>query len=352
MTSLLTVIYAIILFSVIIFVHELGHFVFAKAFNVYVEEFAIGMGPAIFKKKWGETLYSVRAIPMGGYCKMEGENEESENPRAFSNKSKIQRLIILCAGAVMNLLLGLLVVVLLNGFYSGDTFATTTIASVMENSPAYTAGLREGDKIISLNGHKVNIRSDFSVYNSEETLEIEIKRADEKIKLSVTPKSYILDAEGNIVKEGDGEGAVKLIGITFGTEEKNLLNVIRNSFYESIFIGKSIYMSLIDMVSGNVRVDDLSGPVGIVNEINNAAKIGFAYLLYLMAIITINLGIFNLLPLPALDGGRVFFIFIEIIIGRPIPQKYEGYVHAIGFLLLILLMLFVTWNDINRIFLK
>ncbi len=352
MTSLLTVIYAIILFSVIIFVHELGHFIFAKCFNVYVEEFAVGMGPAIFKKKWGETLYSIRAIPMGGYCKMEGENEESENPRAFSNKSKIQRLIILCAGAVMNLVLGLLVVILLNGFYSGDTFATTTVSTVIANSPAENAGLMAGDKIISLNGHRVNIRSDFSVYNNKETLDLEIKRNGEKIKLSLTPKSYILDDKGNIVKEGEGEGTVKLIGITFGTEKRTFLNVIKNSFYESIFIGKSIYMSLIDMVSGNVRMDDLSGPVGIVNEINNAAKVGFSYLLYLMAIITINLGIFNLLPIPALDGGRVFFILIEIIIGRQVPQKYEGYVHAIGFLLLILLMLFVTWNDITKIFLK
>lgn len=352
MTSVLTAVYAILLFSVIIFVHELGHFIFAKSFNVYVEEFAVGMGPAIFKKKWGETVYSLRIIPMGGYCKMEGENEESENPRAFSNKSKIQRLIILCAGAAMNLILGFLVVIILNGVYSGDTFATTTVSTVLKNSPAEAAGLMEGDRVTHLNGHKVNIRSDFSVYNNKEAMDITVIRNGEKINVRVTPKSYILDENGNILKEGEGEGAVKLIGITFGTEKKSLYNVIRNSFYESIFIGKSIYMSLIDMISGNVRMDDLSGPVGIVNEINNAAKVGFSYLLYLMAIITINLGVFNLLPIPALDGGRVFFILIEIIIGRPVPQKYEAYVHAIGFLLLITLMLFVTWNDISKIFFK
>lgn len=352
MTSLLTVIYAIILFSVVIFVHELGHFMFAKAFNVYVEEFAIGMGPALFKKKRGETLYSVRAIPMGGYCKMEGENEESDNPRAFSNKTKLQRLIILCAGAVMNLILGFIVVLILNGFYSGNTFTTTTIDKVLENSPAYHAGIKTNDKIIGINGHRVNIRSDFSMYNNKETMDLEIKRGNEKIKLSVTPKSYILDKDGNIIGEGDGEGSSRLIGITFGTEEKSFLSVLKNSFYESIFIGKSIYMSLIDMVSGNVKMDDISGPVGIVNEINNAAKVGFFYLLYLMAIITINLGIFNLLPIPALDGGRVFFILIELIIGKKISQDYEGLVHAIGFILLIVLMLFVTWNDISKIFLK
>lgn len=352
MTALLTVIYAILLFSVIIFVHEAGHFIFAKLFDVYVIEFAIGMGPCLFKKKIGETLYSIRLIPMGGYCKLEGEDGESDNPRAFSNKSKIKRLIILSAGAIMNLILGFLVVLSLNLGYSSAPYATLDIANVMEGTPAYTAGLKEGDRIISLNGHKVNIRSEFSVYNDKETMDIVVKRGNEKINFKVTPKSYLLDDNGNIIKESSEEGSYKLIGIEFATKERTFFNTLKYSFYESVFIGKSIFLSLKELITGKASVNNLSGPVGIVNEINTAAKTGFSYLLYLMALITINLGIFNLLPIPALDGGRILFIIVEFIIRKPVPPKYEGMIHAIGFLLLILLMIYVTGNDIIRIFIK
>lgn len=352
MTALLTIVYAILLFSVIIFVHEFGHFIFAKIFNVYVIEFAIGMGPAIFKKQKGETLYSIRLIPMGGYCKLEGEDGESDNPRAFINKTKLQRLIILSAGAIMNLILGFAVVFIMNFGFGADSYATTTIAKVNENTPAYTAGLKAGDKIISLNGHKVNIRSDFFVYNDKDSMEIDIKRGNEKLNFSVKSKSYLLDKNGKIIKESSEEGSVKLIGIEFGVEDKTFLNTVRYSFFESVFIGKTIFLSLKDLITGAVSPDNLSGPVGIVNEINTAAKVGIEYLLYLMALITINLGIFNLLPIPALDGGRILFIVIESIIGKPVSPKYEGLIHGIGFLLLILLMIYVTGNDIFKIFIK
>ena len=350
MTGILTAIYAILLFSVIIFVHEFGHFIFAKIFGVYVHEFAIGMGPAIFKKQKGETLYSIRIIPMGGYCKMEGEDGESDNPRAFSNKKKWQRLIILSAGAIMNLILGFVVVLGMNMGLDSDYYLSTEIAKVTEGTPAYEVGLKEGDKIIKLNGHKINIRSDFSVYNNKETMDILVKRGNEKLEFSITPRSFLLDENGNIIKESNEEGSRKLAGIEFGKEDKTFFNTIKYSYYESLFIGKSIILALGDIISGDVSPDQLSGPVGIVNEINTAAKTGFDYLLYLMALITINLGIFNLLPLPALDGGRIFFILIEAIIGKPIAPKYEGLIHAIGFLLLIMLMLYATWNDITRIF--
>ncbi|MBR4893035.1 MAG: RIP metalloprotease RseP [Clostridia bacterium] len=352
MSSFLTVIYALLLFSVIIFVHEFGHFIFAKIFGVYVHEFAIGMGPAIFKKKKGETLYSVRLVPMGGYCKMEGEDGQSDNSRAFSNKSKTKRLIILSAGAVMNLLLGFIVVLILNFGFSSNFYVSTSVANVLENTPAYTAGLRAGDKIERLNGKKVNIRSEFMVYNNKEDMEITVKRGRETLTFNVTPKSYLLDESGNIIKESSEEGSHKLIGIEFSKEEKTLLSVIKYSYFESLFIGKTIFISLGQLITGEVSPDNLSGPVGIVKEINTAANTGFDYLLYLMALITINLGIFNLLPLPALDGGRILFILIEAVIGKPVSLKYEGIIHAIGFMLLILLMLYATWNDILRIFTK
>ena len=352
MTAFLTVIYAVILFSVIIFVHEFGHFIFAKLFGVYVHEFAIGMGPALFKKQKGETLYSVRLIPMGGYCKMEGEDGESDNPRAFSNKPKLQRFVILVAGALMNLILGFIVVTVMNSAFGADYFASTDISKVLNDTPAYTAGLKEGDKIVALNGHKVNIISDFNIYNNKETLDITVKRDGELHEYSVKPEYFTVDKDGNIIgKSKTGEGK-RLIGIEFGTEDKNLISIIRNSFYESVLIGKTIFLSIGDIISGRVSADNLSGPVGIVNEINNAAKVGFDYLLYLMALITINLGIFNLLPVPALDGGRILFVLIEAVIGRPVSPKYEGIIHAIGFLLLILLMLYATGTDILRIAFK
>ena len=352
MTTVALILIGILLFALIIFVHEFGHFIFAKIFNVYVIEFAIGMGPAIFKVQKGETLYSLRLIPMGGYCKLEGEDEKSDSPRAFSNKPKLQRLIILAAGAIMNLLLGFIVVLSMNLAYGADSFATTTIGKVVENTPAYTAGLKEGDKIVSLNGHKINIRSEFMVYNDKESMDLTVKRGKEKLNFKVTPKNYLLDKDGHIIKESSEEGSYKLIGIEFKLAEKTFLNTLTNSFFESVFIGKTIFLSLKDLVSGSVSPDNLSGPIGIVNEINTAAKIGIEYLLYLMALITINLGIFNLLPIPALDGGRIIFILIEMIIGKPVSQKYEGIIHAIGFLLLILLMIYVTGNDIFKIFIK
>jgi len=352
LNTVLTVVYALIIFSVIIFVHEFGHFIFAKMFDVYVMEFSIGMGPVLFKKQKGETLYSIRAIPMGGFCQLEGENGESENPRSLGKKNRLKRFIILFAGSFMNLILGFLVVLALNGFFGGDIYATTTVDEVTYGTPAYEAGMMPGDKIINLNGNKVNFSMDYRVYNNRETLDIIALRDGEKISFKLTPKSYILDENGNIVKESNEKGALKLIGVKFGTENKSFLTTVKNSYFQSVLIGKMIFISVKELVSGQVSADNLSGPVGIVSEINTAAKHGIDYILYIMALITINLGIFNLLPLPALDGGRIIFVLIEAIIRRPISPKFEGIVHTIGFVLLILLMLYATGNDFMRIFIK
>ena len=350
LTTLLTIVYAVLIFSVIIFVHEFGHYIFAKIFDVYVIEFSIGMGPTLFKKQIGETLYSVRAIPMGGFCQLEGENGESENPRSFGKKGKLKRFIILAAGSFMNLILGFLVVFIMNISANNDYYIAPVIDEVYANTPAYTEGLLKGDRIIKINGNKVNFYSDYAMYDNKEEKEITVLRNGEKINFKLTPKSYLMDKEGNIIKESTEEGSVKLIGIKFGTEEKTFLTTVKNSYFESLLIGKMIFISIKDIISGVVSADNLSGPVGIVNEINTAAKKGIDYILYIMALITINLGIFNLLPLPALDGGRITFIIIEAIIGKPVPAKYEGIVHAIGFILLILLMIYATGNDFIRIF--
>ncbi len=344
MSGILTVIYAIIIFSVIIFVHEFGHFITAKLFDVKVSEFAIGMGPALFKKQKGETTYAVRAIPIGGFCAMEGENGDSDDPRAFAKKSKLKRFIILASGAFMNLILGFVVMLILLGVYNQSGFVSTVIDKVEPGMPAFEAGIREGDRVISVNGYRVYMKSEIDVYGSfEESYEIKIKRGNEKLTFNVTPRETELEAGGETYKR-------KMIGVSFKAEEKNFLTLIKYTFHNSVFLGKLVLISLKQLVTGAVSPSNLSGPVGIINEINTAAKSGLSDILYLMALITINLGLFNLLPLPALDGGRILFIIIEAIIRKPVPAKYEGLCHAIGFMLLIALMLYATGNDILRLF--
>lgn len=333
-----------LIFSVIIFVHEFGHFITAKLFKVKVHEFAIGMGPAIFKKQKGETLYALRIIPIGGYCAMEGENGESDDPRSFGMQSKTKRLIILAAGAIMNLILGFFVFTAFLGIYNQGLFTTTTVESVAENSPAYEAGIKAGDKIIKVNGHRVNIRSEIDIYGTfEKDYSIVVKRGKEKLSFKITPTE--IEEEKNGVKQKR-----RIVGIYMKTVKKSFLTVLEYAFKNTVFMGRLVFISLQQLISGAVSPTGLSGPVGIINEINSAAKSGFSDILYLLALITINIGLFNLLPIPALDGGRIFFIFIEAIIRKPIPAKYEGLCHGIGFALLIGLMLFATGNDILRIF--
>ncbi len=344
MSTILTVIYAIIIFSVIIFVHEFGHFFTAKLFDVKVSEFALGMGPAIFKKQKGETLYSLRAIPLGGFCAMEGENGESDDPRSFGRKTKLQRFIILVSGALMNLILGFVVMLIFLGVYNNTGFVSTVIDTVDSSMPAYEAGIREGDRIIKVNGHRTNIKTEIDVFGSfSKDYDITVLRGKEKLNFTVTPKEVELTSNGETYKR-------KMIGISFKLDEKNLLSVIKYSYHNCVFMGKLVIISIKQLLTGAASPADLSGPVGIINEINTAAKSGLADILSLLCLITINLGLFNLLPIPALDGGRILFIIIEAIIRKPINPKYEGLIHAIGFILLIGLMLFATGNDILRLF--
>lgn len=346
MGTVITVIAALLIFSIIVFVHEFGHFFTAKLFKVKVHEFAIGMGPALFKKQKGETLYSVRAIPMGGFCAMEGENGESEDPRSFGKQAKWKRFIILVSGALMNLLLGLIIMIISTAVFSKGGFITTTIDSVVPGSAAYEAGILPGDRIISVNGYSTGMRSEIDIYGSfSETDTIKVKRGNKTLTFSITPRETEYVSGGQTYK-------AKMLGVTFSTLPKNFFTVMEYSWKNSLFLGKTVFISLKWLLNGTASATELSGPVGIVNEINNAAKNGLADILYLMCLITINLGIFNLLPIPALDGGRVLFIIIEAIIRKPIPPKYEGLCHAIGFILLIGLMLFATWNDISRIFIR
>ena len=340
-----TIIFAILFFSLIIFVHEFGHFITARIFGVKVHEFALGMGPKLLSWRKGETRYSLRAIPVGGFCNMEGEDQASDDEGSFSRKPWYARLIILAAGAAMNVLLGFIICTAFVGlFYSESGIPSTVVAEVVPEAPA-AEFLQPGDRIVALNGQKVNIKKDidFAMQQSGGAEgEIAFVRNGEKIIMPFKPY---------VAEYSDGTPAY-LVGVTIKTEKPNIFNVVRESFCQTIWMGKMVYVSLGMMISGQVGVNEISGPVGVVVVMNETAQqggmAGFINLLFLGAFISVNIGIMNLLPIPALDGGRILFVIIEAIRRKPIPPEKEGVVHFVGLLLLFGLMIFATWNDIVR----
>lgn len=339
-----TIIGAIIIFSVIIFVHELGHFLTARLFGVTVHEFAIGMGPALYKKQGKNTLYSIRAIPMGGYCKMEGEDEESESAGAFSNKKPLPRMIILVAGAGMNILLGFLiaVVIVIATAIPNGGIASTVVESVNPESSA-AEFLQPGDKIVGLNGKTIHIKRDLSFELSQTGMQectLTYQRDGQKFTNTFMPMEVTYE---------DGQKGY-IIGFNVATASINPWTVLKESFFQTIWMVKLVFISLGMLFTGEAGVSDLSGPVGVVYAMNTMAQSGLLDFLFFTSFLAVNIGIMNLLPLPALDGGRVFFVLIELIFRKPVPLEKEGLVHFIGFVLLILLMLYATWNDIVRIF--
>ena len=332
----MTILIAIIVFGIMIGVHEAGHLIAAKLSNIYVHEFAIGMGPKIFSFQGKETKYSLRLLPIGGYCSIEGEDGNSDNPRAFCNTKKINRFFILVSGAVMNLILGFIVLILF--YIPQKQIAVPVVESVLPDTYAYEVGLQQGDRIVKLNNSSINIYPDLKFFfydNKDKPFDLTIERNGEKI-IFENFKPY----------EKDGSF---FMGINAHIAQNNFFQTIKNSFYMEFFMGKLVLFSLKELIIGRVSVKDASGPVGIVNEIGNAAKNSFIDVLYIVALITINLGLFNLLPLPALDGGRILFLFLSIILKRKIPEKIEGAFHATGMILLLLLMLFITFNDVLKL---
>lgn len=328
----MTIIYALLIICVLIFFHELGHFMAAKACGVKVNEFAIGMGPKVLKKQKGETLYSVRAFPLGGFRAMEGEDEDSQDERAFNRKSVWKKAIIIVAGAAMNLIIAIILMIAVN-YMNG--VPTTTISQVEENSPAYTAGIQKGDKILSINDKKINSWDDVqAVKNAVNTRELNIKvqRKDTELNIKTT------------LKENDRN---KIIGIV-PVSEKNIVKAIANGPSATWNMAKSMYSGLYSLITGKVSAKELSGPVGIVYLINKGISRGFATVLYLTSLISLNLAIINMLPLPALDGGRLLMVIIRRLTGKAISSKVEGVIHAVGLGLLLLLTIYVTWNDIVR----
>lgn len=338
---------AIVIFSFIILIHELGHFLFAKWNDICVEEFSLGLGPRLIGIKRGETMYSIKLLPFGGACMMRGEDEDSEEERSFGKKSVWGRISVVAAGPIFNFILAFLLAVIVISFAGYDE---TKVRGLMKDYPAEQAGMEEGDRIVALNGGKVLVSREITFFlniHDGETVDVTYVRDGDKKTVALEP----------VYDEETGRHYIGLTGL--GIREKgNPLKVIQYSIYEVRYWIKTTIQSLGMLVSGQVGVKDLSGPVGIVDVIGETYEQSKAEgtltvvltMLNMSILLTANLGVMNLLPLPALDGGRLVFLLIEALIKKRVPQKIEAVVHFTGLMLLMLLMVFVMFNDFQRIF--
>ncbi len=330
-----TIISFILVFGIMVLFHESGHFIVAKMNHIKVNEFAIGMGPRIFSRTRGETQYSLRAFPLGGFIKMEGEDEASDSPRSFSNQSPLRRISVVLAGPLMNFLLSIVLLTLI-AFSVG--FPTRTIDEIQPGLPAQAAGIESGDRILFINDEPIDSWNEVTqvISQSEGDLTLVLERNDQELAVSLTP-----------ALEADTDR--RIIGIS-PTLEKAFMPSLGYGIEQTGFLIGSIFGFLGDLVTGTQVEGEIIGPIGIVGIIGEAANTGFLSLAFIAAYLSINLGIINLLPFPALDGGRILFLLVEIARGRPIPPEKEGMVHFIGFALLMALMVFVLYNDIVKLF--
>ena len=412
----MTIIASILVFSSIVLVHEFGHYKAAKSVGIRVYEFAIGMGPTLLKREKNGTVYSIRAIPIGGFVQMEGEEEDVKTPTSFATKTVWQRFKVIAAGPFMNFVLALALFIIIA--FSFGVYGNK-VEYVDENSNEYAAGLRPGDKIISINGEKAYIWEDifYEITNTDKTSYIvkyerekEVKEAkvnknyrklvgvtstlvDGKTTTTVSPSDMSSPAYAAGIKEGDKivkindvavstweeviaqielsseNSPVKVsverdglildynivpqtqISVKFDTQlEKSFVTAIASSAYKTVYYIELMFKTISQLVTGKLGSDALGGPVMVISMVGEAAESGFLSLLNLAAFISINLGFMNLLPIPALDGSKLVFLLVEGIRGKSLPVEKEGYIHFIGFVVLIGFMLFITYKDILRLF--
>ena len=333
---------SIFVFGLLIFFHELGHFLAAKRADIKVEEFAIGMGPKVISKKVGETVYSLRLLPLGGFNKMAGmDSEDVGNERGFNTKSVGQRMWVIVSGSLMNFLLAAILFAIIFGSVGIPT-STTLIGNVLEGRPAAMVGLQKGDTVTAINGQEIT--------EWQELVRVIHANPEKEVQLTVERNGQLLDI--TVVPELEPNQGIGLIGIEPGEvrwETQGIFRSIYLAIQQTVQLTVLIVIALSQMITGQMSADVI-GPVGIVQEIGNSAKVGIPYLLNLAALISINLGLFNLLPIPALDGSRLVFLAIEGIRKKPIDPDKENMVHFIGFSMLIMLIIMVTYRDVIRIF--
>lgn len=333
---------AILIFGFLIFIHESGHYLFARLFKVKINEFAIGMGPKLVShtsKKTG-IAYSLRMLPFGGFVSMAGEDGDSDDENAFFRKPVWQRIIITAAGAAVNIIVGLLVMAVI--VVTSDKLASTRIAAFAENADFVTSeeqGLAVGDDILKIGKTRVYTGNDLQyeiMRQGDHPIDVTVLRDGEKI--------VVEDVEFPKIEES---------GTTFGArdflvyaEEKTASSLAKRATVRSFSTIKMIYDSIFDLIRGRYGVEAVSGPVGVTQALGEAASEDTGALVYLAVVISVNLGVMNLLPLPALDGGRLLFQFIELVFRKPVPAKIEGYVHFAGMALLMLLLVVLTFKDV------
>ena len=382
---LVSVIVTVVMFLIMISLHEFGHFIIGKLLGFNVLEYAIGFGPVLFKKRGKNTLYSFRLIPFGGFCQFDGEDEQKPGVKGAFNEQKCwKRFFVLFAGAAFNVILGFIVYFFLT-MHSGEVY-TNTINNVIENTALYEAGVQQGDIITEIDGHNVGSYRDIQLYamDIQENIpvSISVRRGNDKKTFEILPTKQIVKVtygEDNITytetigdvtqtetveysdknpfrKENVGktqETIRLLMGFSPTVERVSISNVFQETFNMTCFVVKLVYKSLFELVTGGVGIDQVSGPVGVVSEVNTAVRSGsnsWLYVLNIAALLTINLGVMNLLPLPALDGGRILFVIIEWIRRKPVSRDKEGMIHAIGFAILFAFMIFIFFQDIIKLF--
>lgn len=350
MSVIINILIFVLVLGVIVFVHEFGHFTWAKICGVYVYEFAIGMGPKLFSKKGKETEYTIRAIPIGGFCQMAGEDldeddsEDVPKDKRLQAKKPFQRFLIMFFGAGNNFIFAILLLFLISLIWGGTTM-NPVVTSVEEKYPAYEAGIDEGDTILKINDHEIKTSDDVTLYLSiadpTEKSTIEVRKENDYVETyKIKPKKIKVDGEESY-KYGIGIEQEKTHGF---------VNAITYTYKKTCSIFKQMAVTVGHLFTGGIRISQLSGPVGIYSIVGEQSKAGLANILYLVAFLSINVGFINLIPLPAFDGGHILFIIIEKIKGSPVNPELENKIHTIGLFLLMLLMVFITFNDILRLF--
>lgn len=346
------IILALLIFGLIVTVHEFGHFICAKLSGIKVLEFSVGMGPKLFQKQKGETMYSLRLLPVGGYCAMEGEDSSGDDPRSFRNAKLWKRMIVLAAGAIMNFILGFVMVFIMSCMFEsipttqikGFSGVTNDDGTKTYYAESYKTGLRHDDTIIKIDGTAIYSILDLNyMFASAKTNTHDLVVIRDGEKIALNDVTFYDEAGGGTVDFG------------LVTKDKNFMTITECTGDIFMSMGHIVGMSLKQMVTGKISKDEVSGPIGVVTAINESTQqaedTGDAVfnLVYMTALITINLGIFNLLPIPGLDGGRLLFCFIELIRRKPVKPEHEGYVHLAGMVLLFGIMIFATFNDIMRL---
>lgn len=357
MNGIITLILFIIILGIIILVHEFGHFIFSKKFGVYVHEFAIGMGPKLFSRRKGETEYSVRAIPIGGFCSLAGEDgeETDDKGKKIPRQRKLfakpiwQRFLILFFGAGNNFILAFIFLFLVGLLGNGAPVMDPIISGVTENYPMAQAGIVAGDEILEINGHKTKTIDDVQLYitlnKAGSDLDLKIKNSEGKVKnYTITPLKTIEVVDGKEVEN-------YYYGVEFKTTyEKGFFSAVKYSFVKAGALFRQMFIVLGNLFTGGLSINSLSGPVGIYSVVGEAKSYGFVSLLQLTALLSINVGFLNLIPFPAFDGGRIFLLLVEKIKGKPIKAETENLINTVGFILIMLLALYVTCHDVFMLF--